>query len=237
MPNKARSSRSLLQETSHTSCSICTPLLWHCSPTAYLSGIHGLCLTRFILIVMHARRRQCCIISVLSAAIVAFAPAYAQNKSCEPVTYPRTGELPKAVKPCTACCARLAPMITFRIKDFSGTYRSTLWLLALLWCADSAIGPDDVAGQLHQQDQLSALAWLQGRRRQGSLFCLVVFLALYRVHPCLGDACVALQYVFAITESAHSGTGGEIWRSDSYGAYNSWQNLTDSLPGTMYPLP
>lgn len=91
---------------------------------------------------------------MLSAAIVAFAPAYAQNKSCEPVTYPRTGELPKAV-------------------NFTS--------------------------------KISSLHWL-------------------------GFKDDADKYVFAITESAHSGTGGEIWRSDSYGAYNSWQNLTDSLP-------
>ena len=44
----------------------------------------------------------------------------------------------------------------------------------------------------------------------------------------------ALQYVFAITEGEDGVEGGEVWRSDRFGAPDSWRNMTDELEGKAW---
>ena len=42
---------------------------------------------------------------------------------------------------------------------------------------------------------------------------------------------IALQYVFAIAAGSGVEAGGELYRSDYYGAHESWKNITADLPG------
>ena len=53
---------------------------------------------------------------------------------------------------------------------------------------------------------------------------------------CSINSVTTLQYVFAITEGEDFIQGGELWRSDRYGAADSWKNMTDELEGKRLAL-
>ena len=97
---------------------------------------------------------------------------------------------------------------------------------------------DDVAGKLQFHHQRAALAWLRKRCRQGrscdQQSCKEGFWAHTFVHIRI-RAWVWVQYVFALTQGEGFTIGGELWRSDSYGAASSWKNLTGDLEGTLLP--
>ena len=43
--------------------------------------------------------------------------------------------------------------------------------------------------------------------------------------------CFFLQYVFALTTDVDGFDGGPLWRSDNYGAPNSWEDMTQKMTG------
>ena len=170
-------------------------------------------------------------------AVLACAALQGALCDCTPQAYPRTGDLPQvragsASRACVGavardhrCRAAAAPSRGAEAEltgsrpapqavNFSTTVRELQWL-----------GFDKDA------DQVKLLLPVAGPAGGAALMTREHTQGISRTADQLTSSPVSVQYVFALPEAGYGVMGSELWRSDGYGAANSWKNMTDALPG------